>query len=161
MIDIRKRIKKLMDEYSHDLAYIRRDTRFRCTCYSERSGEASANCEQCFGTSYVVSIEKRRARRQIASVPESLIGVNKLQSAGRLSPTAYVYYFEHDLKPTVDDIILEVIWDKSGVPRHIKEKHLISAVVPQQGVKGRIEFYQVYARYDQKGAQDETALSEY
>lgn len=161
MINVRKRIKDLFDQYSHDVVYIRRDQRFRCECYVERSGEPSPNCSKCFGTGYVVQIERQRTRRNIASVPETLIGVNQLQAAGRLTPKAYVYYLEHDVKPEANDLILEVIWDVNGVPRYIKEKHLISAVEPKFGYKGRTEFYQVYARYDQKGANDDAALTEH
>jgi hypothetical protein len=161
MINVRKRIAQLFDQYSHNVVYIRRDTRFRCECFVERSGEPSPSCPKCFGTGNVVAIEPMRTRRQISSVPETLIGVNQLQAAGRLAPKAYVYYLEHDKKPQANDLILEVIWDTNGIPRYIKEKHLISAVEPKFGYKGRTEFYQVYARYDQKGANDDTALTEY
>lgn len=161
MIDVRNEISKLLDEYGHDIIYIRRDERFRCECYVERSGEPDPNCSKCFGTGNKVSIEKARTRRQISSVPETLIGVNKLQEAGKLAPKAYVYYLEHDVKPKENDYILEVIWDANGVPRYIKEKHLISAVDPKYGYKGRVEFYQVYARFDVKGDQDDTTLTKY
>lgn len=161
MIDVRNEISKLLDEYGHDIIYIRRDERFRCECYVERSGEPDPSCSKCFGTGNKVSIEKARTRRQISSVPETLIGVNKLQEAGKLAPKAYVYYLEHDVKPKENDYILEVIWDANGVPRYIKEKHLISAVDPKYGYKGRVEFYQVYARFDVKGDQDDTTLTKY
>lgn len=161
MIDVRARIKKLFDEYSHDIVYVKRDTRFRCECYVERSGEASPSCEKCFGTGYHVEVTRVRTRRQISSVPETLIGLNQLQAVGRFSPKAYVYYLEHDVKPVANDLILEVIWDTNGVPRLIKEKHLISAAEEKLGYKGRVEFYQVYARFDQKGVNDDNALAKY
>lgn len=161
MINVRKRLAQFFDQYSHEIVYVRRDVRFRCECYIERSGEPSPDCGKCFGTGNVVQIEKVRTRRNISSVPETLIGVNQLSAAGRMSPKAYVYYLEHDIKPQTNDLILEVIWDVNGVPRYIKEKHLISAVEPKFGYKGRTEFYQVYARYDQKGAQDDSALTEH
>ena len=160
-IDIRKRIKGLLDEYSHNIVYIRRDTRFHCECFVERSGEPNPNCPKCFGTGYVVTVEKVRTRRKISSVPETLIGVNQLQQTGTIAPNSYTYYFEHDKNPVVDDLILEVIWDTQGVPRYIKDKYLISAINPMLGYKGRVEFFQVYCRFDQKGAQDDAALSEY
>lgn len=160
MIDVRKRIKGLLDEYGHDIIYIRRDTRFRCECYVERSGESSPECPLCYGTGYVVEIQKKRARRQVSTVPETLVGVNQTHKAGRFTPMTYTYYLEHFDEPKEEDLILEVIWDVSGVPRFIKEKLIISAAPPQFGYKGRVEFYQVYARYDQKGVHDDTALTE-
>lgn len=161
MINIRQRIKELLEKYGHDIVYIRRDERFHCECYVERSGEADPNCPKCFGTGYEVSIEKQRTRRAIASVPETLIGVNQLQPIGSLAPKAYVYYFEHFVNPTENDLILEVIWDVNGIPRHIKNKYLISATDAQLGFKGRTEFHQIYCRFDQKGDNDDQALSQH
>lgn len=161
MMDIRKRLKEFFDQYSHDIVYVRRDPRFKCYCFVERSGEPKADCDECFGTGNVVKVERMRGRRQISSVPETLVGVNQLQMAGRIAPTAYVYYLEHHTNPNENDLIMEVVWDTKGVPRLIKEKHLISAVDPKFGYKGRVEFYQVYARYDQKGANDDTTLSKH
>lgn len=160
MINIRKRVSGLLDEYSHNIVYVRRNKKFRCECYVERSGEPLRTCSKCFGTGYAVKINRYRTRRNISSVPETLIGINQLRPYGSIVPKAYVYYFEHEAKPKADDLILEVIWDKSGVPVHIKEKLLISAVEPKKGYKGRIEFYQVYCRYDQKGENDDNALTE-
>lgn len=161
MIDIRKRIKGLLDEYSHNIVYIQRDERFHCECYIERSGEPMANCPKCFGTGFVVVVKRIRTRRQIATIPESLVGTNSLHEPGSLAPKAYVYYFEHMISPKVDDLILEVIWDINGVPRHVKDKYVISAVDSQLGYKGRIEFHQVYCRFDQKGDHDDKALTEH
>jgi hypothetical protein len=161
MINIRKRISDLFDQYSHNIVYIRRDDRFRCECYVERSGEPLPSCSKCFGTGYVVQIEKLRTRRTISSVPETLVGVNQLQPYGSIAPKAYAYYLEHDTKPRENDYILEVIWDTKGVPRYVKEKHLISAIEPKFGYKGRVEFYQVYVRFDQKGVNDDKALTEH
>lgn len=159
MINIRKQIGDLFDTYSHDIVYVRRDIRFRCECYVERSGEPTTDCPKCFGTGFAVKIEKFRTRRKIASIPETLIGVNQGFEYGSLVPTAYVYYLENTAKPDADDLILEVVWDANGVPRKIKEKNVISAVDPMLGYKGRVEFYQVYCRYDWKGDYDDSALA--
>lgn len=161
MIDIRKRIKKLLDEYSHNIIYISRDQRFHCECYIERSGEPMADCPKCFGTGNVVEVKKMRTRRKISSVPETLIGVNKAQEAGSVAPKAYTYYLEHFTNPKKDDMILEVIWDVNGVPRHIKDKYVISAVDQQLGYKGRIEFFQVHSRFSLKGDNDDKSLAEH
>lgn len=160
MINIRKKIKETLQKYGHYIVYIRRDERFRCSCYIERSGEATADCPLCFGTGFVVNVEKVLVRRTISSIPETLVGANQLNQAGLVSPKAYTYYFEHDMKPKKNDLILEVIWDTNGIPRYVKEKMLVSAVDEQLGYKGRVEFYQVYCRYDQKGVNDDKALTE-
>jgi hypothetical protein len=160
-LDIRQAISEVLQQYGHDIVYIERDLRFRCTCYSERSGEsANPNCPKCFGTSYHVNIKKARVRRTIASVPETLIGLNKLMEEGNAVPKAYTYYFEYHVHPKEGDLILEVDWI-NGLPKRIKEKHFISVAEPKFGESGRIEFYQVYCRYRPKGASDDDALSAY
>jgi hypothetical protein len=161
MINIRKKIKDTLTKYGHHIVYIRRDERFRCTCYVERSGESEADCPLCFGTGFKVSPEKVLVRRTISSIPETLAGTNTVQQAGSLAAKAYTYYFEHDIKPKQSDIILEVIWDNNGIPRYIKEKMFVTSTVEQLGYKGRIEFYQVYCRYDKKGVHDDAALSKH
>ncbi len=161
MVDIRKEIKKTLEKYGHDIVYVRRDKRFRCECFVERSGEPKADCSICFGTGYIVKLEKRKTRRKISSVPETLIGLNRLQQAGSVIPKAYVYYLQHTDTPEEDDLILEVIWDKKGIPRHIKDKYRISAVDPQLGEEGRVEFFQVYCKFDQKGDHDDAALTKH
>lgn len=160
MIDIRKEMHQLFELYAHEIVYVRKDDRFKCDCFIERSGEPQPSCSKCFGTGHIVQLEKQRVRRNIASIPETLIGVNQLQPYGKSAPKAYVYYFEHNTTPRENDLILEVIWDINGMPRYIKEKNLISAVDPKLGYKGRTEFYQVYCRYDQKGINDDKALTE-
>lgn len=161
MIDIRKEFAKVLSQYGHKIIYVRRNTRFRCECYIERSGEANANCAKCFGTGYEVSIEKVLTRRKEASIPETLIGVNQLQPYGSFAPKAYTYYLDHLSSPSKSDLLLEVIWSEKEIPLQIKEKLLISAVEPKLGLQGRIEFYQVYSRYDFKGDRDDTALTKH
>lgn len=161
MIDLRKRLKQVLQKYGHHVIYIRRDTRFHCHCYVERSGEPTADCPNCFGTGYEVSAERILVRRSIASIPETLAGANSINQAGRFSPKSYTYYFEHNFHPKESDLILEVVWDVNNIPRQVKEKMLVSASDPQLGYKGRIEFYQVACRYDVKGDSDDKALSKY
>jgi hypothetical protein len=160
-LNIRQAISEVLQQYGHDIVYIERDLRFRCTCYSERSGEsADPNCPKCFGTAYHVSIKKARVRRTIASVPETLIGLNQLTEAGNVIPKAYTYYFAYDAQPKDGDLILEVDWI-NGLPKRIREKHFISVVEPKLGENGQVEFYQVYCRYTPKGAKDNEALTAY
>jgi hypothetical protein len=160
-IDVRGELANVLSEYGHDVVYIRRDTRFRCTCYSERSGESSnPNCPLCFGTAFRVSLEKVKTRRKISSVPETLIGLKNTQNTGNLSPTAFVYYFQYFTLPVEGDLILEVDWN-GNIPAYIREKHLVSVADPKQGTGGQIEFYQVYCRYNPKGVSDDDALTKY
>jgi hypothetical protein len=159
MRDLRKDMTEILNKYGHQIVYIRQDKRFRCDCYSERSGEARADCPKCFGTTYKVKIEKHLTRRKVSTVPETLPGVRKTSGGGMVVPTTYQYYLLYDVEPQRGDLILEVEW-QDDIPRAIKEKLAISLPDPKQGATGRIEFWQVYVRTDWKGAEDNAALTQ-
>ncbi len=162
MADIRSDISKLFDSYAHNVIYIRRDLRFRCDCYSERSGESAVGCNKCFGTSYVVKLEKTRVRRKLNSVPESLSNLRSESGFGALYPNQYVYWVEWTVQPKAGDLILEVEWDKEQkVPLSILQKHFISVGEPLFGNNGRVEFYTVYLKYSPERGVDNEALTEH
>lgn len=158
-MDIRKDFTNFLKKYGHDVIYIRTDKRFHCECYSERSGgQIRSDCPKCFGTGYVVSIEKIKTRRGISSVPESLVRSRKRYETGLATAKAYVYYIEHHVLPKEGDMILEVEW-VNGIPVSIKEKNMISVADPKQGSQGRTEFYEVYSRFEPKRKSDQDALT--
>ncbi len=162
MRDLRADMKKTMDAYSHNVVYVRRNLKFRCSCYSERSGEAAKGCPKCFGTSYIVRPEKIRGRRSLNSVPESLSGVKQAVGYGTMYPKQYVYYFEHMVQPKEGDLIFEVVWDESGKkPVRIVQRHVVSVAEPLFGDKGRTEFWTVYVKYDQGEAEDYAAFTKH
>lgn len=158
-MDIRKDLSNFLEKYGHYVIYIRRDMRYRCECYSERNGgQAYFDCPKCFGTGYIVTIEKIKTRRNISSVPESLVRSRKSYEPGQVAAKAYVYYMEHHVKPKEGDLILEVEW-KNGVPMQILEKNMISVADPKQGIEGRVEFYEVYSRFETERKSDQDALT--
>lgn len=158
MRDLRKDLSNLFDKYAHNIIFIRRDLRFHCECYVERSGESKADCPRCFGTGHQVRIEKHRTRRVINAIPETLSGAQASSGLGKITPKAYKYYLEHFVEPKDGDMILEVEW-VNQMPARIIQKNLISVAEPKQGFEGRVEFYQVYCKYDPKGVNDDEALT--
>ncbi|MBR2246176.1 MAG: hypothetical protein IJ880_03990 [Bacilli bacterium] len=158
-MDIRRDISEILKKYGHEAIYIRRNKKFRCDCYSERSGGQSYdNCPKCFGTGYAVTIEKIRTRRQISSVPESLVRARKQYEHGYVAANAYVYYLEQQANPKDGDLILEVDW-RNGVPVSVNEKNIISVGDPLRGSGGRIEFYKVYSRFEPTRKSDNNAIT--
>ncbi|WP_067924175.1 hypothetical protein [Alicyclobacillus shizuokensis] len=158
--DIRQIIGQLFDRFSYKIVYVRRNRKFKCTCYSERSGEGDPSCPKCFGTGNVVTIETVRTRRRFQTIPETLPGAGKYTSAGTFSIQAYVYYFEAGTNPQMGDLILEVDWDQDK-PIGVREKLYISTIQTMQEFEGNPAFYQVYARSNWKGDADDIALSEH
>lgn len=158
-MDIRKDFAKVIEKYGHEIIYVRRDLRFTCSCYVERSGgQRSSFCKKCMNTGYVVSFEKRRVRRQSSSVPESLVRSRKIHDIGNVSSSAYIYYMDYKVKPKKGDLILEVEW-KSGLPTQIHDRFEISMTDRMQGDNGRTEFYQVYSKYSTKGEESNGAFT--
>lgn len=158
-IDIRKELSKFLDDYGYPIIYVRRDLRFRCSCYSERSGESSnPNCPKCFGTSYAVQVERIRSRRSASQIPETKAGARNSGDGGEIHVSAYVYYMEYNIEPKTGDLIMEVEWN-NNLPSKIKEKLEISIAEPKEGYQGRIEFYQVYCRTHWLGVNDNDTLT--
>lgn len=146
MPNIRKQFKDVLNKYGYTVIYIRADKRFRCACYNEKNGEAKlSGCAKCFGTGYKTTVEKVFTRRTPLSMPETLVSVRKTVNPGNIVVAGYTYYMEHTVIPKSGDMIYEVVWSK-GKPKRIKEKLMISAVDEKDGLDGRTEFYQVYAR---------------
>jgi len=158
--NLRAEFSAVLRKYGHSIIFVHQDKRFRCKCYSERSGEGRSDCGTCFGTTYRVSVEKRLTRRKVNTVPETLPGVKKVMPAGHSDSLAYVYYLEYDVEPKEGDLILEVEW-QDNVPARIKEKLVVSVAEPMRLVEGRVEFYQVYVRTEAKGANDHAALTQH
>lgn len=74
---------------------------------------------------------------------------------GNIKGGEYIYYFEHDVVPTINDQIFELnVSDHtvkpkfSEIPEHHREKYNIKEVEPRRLDTGRIEFFSVFARTD-------------
>lgn len=158
-MDIREAFDSFIEKYGHDVIYVRRDLKFRCNCYVERSGEHQSICNKCLGTGYDVQIERVRVRRNIVTVPESLVGLQTHAQQGVFTPKAYVYYISEKIQPKDTDLILEVEWSALKKPKRIIQRHVISVAEPKQGDQGRVEFYQVYCKYEGKGDSDDQTIS--
>ena len=78
-------------------------------------------------------------------MPETKVALRRVEELGNIVVTGYVYYMDHTIEPKSGDIIMEIEW-KNGLPAKIKEKLRISATEEKEGLHGRTEFYQVYAR---------------
>lgn len=160
-MDIAKQFDAVIEKFGHSIIYLRKDLKFRCECYVERSGEPNPTCDICMGTGYDIHVERFKVRRNVASIPETLIGIASLTQRGVQFPKAYVYYVSAFNEPKDGDYILEIKWDENMKPLEITQRNLISAAEPKQGVEGQIAFYQVYCRYEEKRDKDEATLSKH
>lgn len=74
---------------------------------------------------------------------------------GVLEGGIFVYYFEYDLRPSIDDQIFEIDWDDhtqkpnlSQIPTPYQDKWNIHSVFPHRADSGRIEYWTTYCNRD-------------
>ena len=157
-MDIQKSFDAVIEKYGHDVIYIRRDPRFKCKCYSERSGEADTDCKDCFGLGNPITLEKIRVRHVTETPAETKLELHS--DEGISVPVEYEYFVKKSDAPKNGDLIYEVEFDEKGNAKRVLEKSLISLARPMRGTNGRIEFYQVYVKDRRKDRKDDQTIAE-
>lgn len=160
-MSMRKSFNNIIEKYGHYIIYVRRDTRFKCKCYIEKNGEADPHCPECLGLGNPVQLEFIKARRKVNYSSGQLSGLDKHFDNGIQIAEEYTYYLKAEDEPKELDMILEVDIDESRKVKKVLEKNLISTAVPMKGVKGEVEFYQVYTKTKGKDKHDDKTVSEH
>lgn len=142
-IDLRKEFKLLQEYFSMEVLMIRNNKHSRCKCYDPLHRDGDRKCRICGGTGKVSSIEQIKAIHQ--NVNSS--GFVKMTELGLSVSNTIVLYFDLKAVPKVQDQILIVGFDSYGCPVDIKKSCTIVSVQEVRGDNGRIEIYQVYAKY--------------
>jgi hypothetical protein len=104
-------VEDLIDTYGVYVVYLRRDTRYRCTCWQENTEEIDRTHSDCWGTGYKVYVEKHRALRHKVmpttqkeyAIPPTILGL--LQQQG------LYFYMKRGAWPKALDRILYVEWN--------------------------------------------------
>lgn len=122
----------LLEKIGVWIVYTRSDHRFRCRdCWNYFTNDGRLNCQSCFGTGYVTSLERwkvfysnRLSRNSGIEVP--------LTRAG-FSPENMVYVYSRvDQMPQVQDRIFVVEWDVArddvAGPKEGRPKRLVQAL---------------------------------
>ena len=145
MIDLRSKVKKLLDNGSHYVLLQRNSKTIHCYCWNEIAQESNPNCPSCMGTGWVSVIERHRTRYDSAIQIEAKPNLSILGGAGRSWIDALTMYFEHFVYPGIDDFVYEVEWDvhNSKKPVKLLRAYRVNDVFTQRGKDGRIEFYSV------------------
>lgn len=145
LIDLRKEMKKLLDNTKYKVLLQRTSKKIHCSCYNDKYHEGKAHCNKCLGTGYLFKFEKQKTFKQdYASSPDSAILFTEI---GQFSYNTRTFYFSHDSNPQAKDYIWEVSW-KGEKPIELKNLYRIKSVGEQRGVNGRIEFYVVVAELE-------------
>lgn len=160
MINLRKEIHKILDEYGHYVLLQRTSRKIRCICWDEKyqessielyikrtkyNGEELKGCPRCLGKGWVSRIERHKVRRENASQIINLPNLKKQMNIGQISSDARVFWFMHNVQPKRGDMIYEVGWDRHK-PTHLIQSYEISYPEDVRGDNGRIEFWEAVAK---------------
>lgn len=96
--------------------YIRQDPRLPCTCWSSANSAPSYFCKLCLGTGHKIKIEKIPMRISINA--RELKNENDVTLLGRVEQAAVRGYTTAETFPKDNDLIVSVMWNKSGRDAH-------------------------------------------
>jgi hypothetical protein len=160
-IDLRKELEGLFHGNSTEIAKaqtflfrrMRRDENnnlTKCECVDELTQEPDLDteCVYCQGEGYYWDEELAQGRKvHIGTDASSFTSRNKYQDAGILNTQAAVFYFEHDLSPTLYDRIIEISLDNEGdlvVPYLRRKIYRAHTVYDYRSDTGRVEFWGIF-----------------
>lgn len=117
-MDLREDFERILQDFGYNVLIVREDTKVRCSCWSEKTQESPRSCPVCFGLGTVPKIEKHTTRMQDASVPISYPGMSKRTEIGDMAVPGLAYFFKHDVRLSIGDLIVEVDWSSSNKPTY-------------------------------------------
>ena len=141
-IDLRKEFNKFIEENGHYVLLQRTSRQIRCRCFDEIRKEGDAKCKLCLGKGWLSKIERHKVRYDSAIQIITRPNLNKLSPIGHSWIDGRTFYFKHDVKLQVGDVIYEVGWDaqQSQKPTHLIRTFAINDVYAYRGDNGRVEF---------------------
>lgn len=116
MDTIRNEFNDLINKHGHRVLLLRSGRERRCSCWNEKTSEASKDCNLCFGLGYTVTVEQHLARAAITSIPETLSRAKKTYDFGSMAAPSRVFYFKRTVKPKVSDLIIDCEFDIRNMP---------------------------------------------
>ena len=145
MIDLRKEMKKMLDNTKYKIMLQKTSKKIHCKCYNEKYHEAKNKCNICLGTGWVFKFEKHKAFKQDCT--NSADSAILFTGAGQFSYNSKIFYFSHDVHPQAKDYIWEVTW-KGEKPKSLQNLYRIQSIGEQRGENGRIEYYVALAELE-------------
>ncbi|UNY39926.1 structural protein [Bacillus phage vB_BauM_KLEB27-3] len=146
-INLRKEFEAILAKYGYNALLVREDSQVRCSCWNEKTQEASRDCPVCFGLGRVPVVEKHTCRYQDTSVPETLAMLGQEGSFGGIAVPGRFFFFNWNAKIPKGSLIVEVEWNEKGRPVYedggIFE---VSHVDKKRFQKGQIIFQKVYVK---------------
>lgn len=142
-IDLRHEFDTLEEEFSLKVLLVRANKLTKCKCFNPLHGDGDRKCRICGGTGNINIIE------QVSAIHEN-INANalvKMTELGLSVSNTIILELAYKLMPKVRDKVFIVGYDSKGLPVDIKKSCSIVSVDEIRGENGRVELYQVYAKY--------------
>ena len=142
-IDLRHEFTSFEKEFGFKVLLVRANKLTRCRCFNPLHGDGDRKCRICGGTGNVNLIEV------ITAIHENINanGLVKMTELGLTVSNTVILYVSNKVIPKVRDRVFIVGYDKYGLPIDIKRSCSIVSVEEIRGENGRVECYQVYAKY--------------
>jgi hypothetical protein len=143
--DLRKKVADIIEQYGHNIIYVRRIPQLHCKCWVEKTKSANPRCPICLGTGVKIYLEIHKVCDR-SSVPDSSSGAAlNYEAPGVSHEPSYFFYMLHDVNPGYEDIILDVIWN-GNIPQYLTMPYQVSFPEPFRGQNGRVEYWRVATR---------------
>lgn len=144
---LREDFEGILREYGHHVLVVRAGTETRCSCWNEKTQETSRYCPSCFGLGVVPVVEKHTVRCEDTSVPETLVRIISGEEMGDMAVPGRLYYFKHDAKLQLQDLIIEVDWSPTGKPIYNGGYVMaINHIEKKRWEGGEVVYQKVYAK---------------
>jgi hypothetical protein len=108
-----KAYENVLKQYGKYLVYIRRDTRIRCSCWSDNSREGDPRHPTCLGTGYKITIERYLGLVQVSMPNTQQEYASAHTPIGVLTQSGTILFFPRETWPNTGDKVIEVEWDVS------------------------------------------------
>ena len=135
-------------ETGSHIIYLRRYTDMKHKCWDPiRSQPAGIKVDPiCYGTGYVISLERRRVRDYGQATPGRETQSSDDASPGRIDSSFRVFIMLPDANPKVIDMIFRVSWVRPEYNRveSLIEAHEIQRVSDFRDEQGILVYYKVY-----------------
>lgn len=144
---MREDFENILKEYGHNVLLVRATTQVRCSCWNAKNKESPRNCPVCFGLGTAPKVEKHTVRMQDASIPISYPGMAEKSPIGPMAVPGLFYFFKHDARISLGDLIVEVDWNVQGRPTYNGGYLSVVNHIDQKRWKnGEISFQKVYVQ---------------
>jgi hypothetical protein len=147
MVDLRREMDMILNEYGNYALLIRNDKGTSCKCIDEISLAPNDKCPICLGTGYIHSAERHRIRSRATSSTNTLPNIVNAADIGDIGIAMRQFYMDYTSRPKRKDLLVMCEWNgMKPIFDEYTEIYEINNSEPLRGDGGRIEYFQIVAQ---------------